>query len=167
MPFQRRQNLHIPLASDGKRLRRRAWLTIRDRVKILRYSHKLMHRKRVTCELHDSYFRSMMIKTCHFNDGRSCIFRWPVMGRDWMGVELLYNSVHRRSRQLRSDELVIRWVGDQKSRKEDAGLRDMSLRGWTPRPLVDQTGSMGKKHGYEHRSSMSIYCSSSYRQPFQ
>ena len=42
--------------------RGRAWLTIWDRVKIPRYSHKLMHRKRVTCELHDSYFRSMTIK---------------------------------------------------------------------------------------------------------
>ena len=42
--------------------RGRAWLTIWDRVKIPRYSHKLMHRKRVTCELHDSCFCSMMIK---------------------------------------------------------------------------------------------------------
>ena len=42
--------------------RGQAWLTIWDRVKIPRYSHKLMHRKRVTCELHDSYFRSMTIK---------------------------------------------------------------------------------------------------------
>ena len=26
------------------------------------HTHKLMHRKRVTCELHDSYFRLMTIK---------------------------------------------------------------------------------------------------------
>ena len=39
-----------------------AWLTIWDRVKIPWYSHKLMHQKRVTCELHDSYFRSVMAK---------------------------------------------------------------------------------------------------------
>ena len=26
------------------------------------YSHRLMHRKRVTCELHDSYFRLIMLK---------------------------------------------------------------------------------------------------------
>ena len=26
------------------------------------YNHRLMHRKRVTCELHDSYFRLMTIK---------------------------------------------------------------------------------------------------------
>ena len=62
MPFQRRRKLHIPLASYGKRLRRRAWLTIWDRVKIPQCSHKLIHRKRMTCELHDSYFSSMMIK---------------------------------------------------------------------------------------------------------
>ena len=68
--------------------RGRAWLTIWDRIKIPRYSHKLMHRKRVTCELHDSYFRSMMIKTCHSKDGGSYIFRWPFMGIDWVGVEL-------------------------------------------------------------------------------
>ena len=59
--------------------RRLAWLTIWDRFNIPRYSHKLMYRKRVTCELHDSYFRSMMIKTCHSKDGGSGIFRWPFM----------------------------------------------------------------------------------------
>ena len=62
IPFQRRRKLHIPLARPGKRLCRRACLTIWDKVKIPRCSHKLMNRKRVTCELHDSYFRSMMIK---------------------------------------------------------------------------------------------------------
>ena len=39
-----------------------AWLTIWYEVKIPRCSHKVMHRKRVTCELHVSYFRSTMIK---------------------------------------------------------------------------------------------------------
>ena len=92
------------------RWRGRAWLTIWDRVKIPRYSHKLMHRKRVTCELHDSYFRSMMIKTCHSKDGGSDIFHWPFMGRDWVGVELLYNSVHRKFNQF----------GDQESWRNDA-----------------------------------------------
>ena len=55
MPFQR-------LLKCIFHWRGRAWLTIWDGVKIPRYSHKLMHRKRVTCELHDSYFRSMTIK---------------------------------------------------------------------------------------------------------
>ena len=54
MPFQRRGSCIF-------HWRRRAWLTIWDKVK----SHgtvRLMHRKGVTCELHDSYFRSMTIK---------------------------------------------------------------------------------------------------------
>ena len=39
-----------------------AWLTIWDKVKIPRCCHKLIHRERVTYELHDSYFCSTMIK---------------------------------------------------------------------------------------------------------
>ena len=138
MPFQRRLKLHIPLASYGKILRRRAWLTIWDRAKIPRYSHKLMYRKRVTCEQHDSYFRSIMIKTCHSKDGGSCIFRWPVMGRDWVDVELLYNAVHRKFNQF----------GEQMSWREDAGLRNMSQRKWSPRPSVEQPRRTGKKRVY-------------------
>ena len=39
------------------------WLTKWDEVKNFPwYTHRLMHRKRVTCELHDSYFRLMTIK---------------------------------------------------------------------------------------------------------
>ena len=40
------------------------WLMKWDKVKkkIPWYTHRLMHRKRVTCELHDSYFRLMTIK---------------------------------------------------------------------------------------------------------
>ena len=47
--------VHIPFA----------WASLADKMgqgKILRYSHRLMHRKRVTCELHNSYFRLMTIK---------------------------------------------------------------------------------------------------------
>ena len=47
MPFQRWQKCIF--CWHGQ-----AWLTIWDRVKIPWCSHKLMHRKRVTCELHDS-----------------------------------------------------------------------------------------------------------------
>ena len=39
------------------------WLMKWDEVKkFLWYTHRLMHRKRVTCELHDSYFRLMTIQ---------------------------------------------------------------------------------------------------------
>ena len=40
----------------------RAWLKRWDKVKIPWYTHRLMHRKRVTCELHDNYFHLMTIK---------------------------------------------------------------------------------------------------------
>ena len=32
------------------------------------YTHRLMHRKRVTCELHNSYFRFDDDPTCHSKD---------------------------------------------------------------------------------------------------
>ena len=86
--------------------RGQAWLTVWDRVKIPRYCHKLMHRKRVTRELYDSYFRSMMIKTCHSKDGGSGIIRCPFMGSGWLGVELLYNSVHRKFKEKKKDTLL-------------------------------------------------------------
>ena len=37
-------------------------LIIWDKVKVPRCHYRVMHRKRVTCELHDSYFRLMTIK---------------------------------------------------------------------------------------------------------
>ena len=43
------------------------------------YTHRLMHWKRVACELHDSYFRLMTIKHAIPK------IEWP--------IELLYNSV--------------------------------------------------------------------------
>ena len=54
-----------------------------------------MHRKRVTCELHDSYFRLMKIKHA-------------IPKIEW-AIELLYNSVKTRSQ----------WVGDQMSQRQD------------------------------------------------
>ena len=84
--------------SDGsyeKKSRRRAWLKKWDKVKIPWYTHRLMHRKRVTCGLHDSYFRLMTIK--HANPKT-----------EW-AIELLYNSVKTGSQ----------WVGEQTSWRED------------------------------------------------
>ena len=83
-----------------------AWLTIWDRVKIPGYSHKLMHRKRVICELHDSYFRSITIKHAIPKTAEVHI-TMSSYGRYWVGVELLYNSVHRKSVSLET-----RRVGD-------------------------------------------------------
>ena len=61
IPFQRWRKWHIPMVSNRKRSRRWACLTIWDKVKVPPCRYKVMHRKRVTCELHDSYFRSMTI----------------------------------------------------------------------------------------------------------
>ena len=72
--------------------------------KIPWYSHRLMPRKRVTCELHDSYFRSMTIKhaiprTAEVThpDGQS----WGDI--EWV-IELLYNLVKTGS-QLVGDQM--------------------------------------------------------------
>ena len=62
-----------------------------------------MHRKRVTCELHDSYFRSMTIK---YTIPRTAEVTHPD-GQSWGdiegAIELLYNSVKTGS-QLVGDE---------------------------------------------------------------
>ena len=76
--------------------------------KIPWYTHRLIHRKRVTCELHDSYFRSMTIKhaiprtaeVTHPDDQS-----WG--GIEWV-IELLYNSVTQEV-----NELEIRLVRDK------------------------------------------------------
>ena len=57
-----------------------------------------MHRKRVTSELHDSYFRLMMIKHAIPK------IVWAIE----LAIELLYNSVETGSQ----------WVGDQRSRSQ-------------------------------------------------
>ena len=104
MPLQRRQKCIFHWLG-------RAWMTVWDRVKIPRYTHRLMHRKRVTYELHDSYFRLMTIKhaiprTAEVThpDGLS----WRDI--EW-AIELLYNSVKTVSQLVwRSDPLVTRCV---------------------------------------------------------
>ena len=65
------------------------------KVKIPWYTHRLMHRKRVTRELHDSYFRLMTIKHA-------------IPKTEWV-IKLLYNSVKTGSQ----------WVGDQRSRRQN------------------------------------------------
>ena len=51
------------------------------------YTHRLMHRKRVTCELHDSYFRLMTIK--HSQSRRKS-------SASWVPVELKIGRSYRR-----------------------------------------------------------------------
>ena len=73
--------------------RGRAGLTIWDRVKIPWYSHKLMHRKRVTCELYDSYFCSMTIKHAIPRTAEVTHPDGQLLGDTEWAIELLYNSV--------------------------------------------------------------------------
>ena len=54
--------------------------------KIPLYSHRLTHRKRVTAELDDSYFRSMMITQA--KDSGSDTSRSPDIGRNCGGVSI-------------------------------------------------------------------------------
>ena len=65
MPFKvmHRRKWHIPMAvRRGNRVGGN-WLMKWDELKKFPwYTHRLMHWKRVTCELYDSYFRLMMIK---------------------------------------------------------------------------------------------------------
>ena len=65
-----------------------------------------------------------MIKTCHSKDGGNYIFCWPFMGRDWVDVELLYNSVHRKFREF--------WRSE--SWKNDVVEKTSTQRGWAPGP---------------------------------
>ena len=101
--------------------RGRPWLTIWDRVKISWYSHKLMHQKRVISARWGS--------NMPFQRRRKCIFRWPVMGRDWVDVELLYNSVHRKFNEFPDQ---TSWGSDavvkaSTQQRESSGPRLISL----------------------------------------
>ena len=100
--------VHIPLA----------WASLADKMgqgKIPRYSHRLMHRKRVTCELHDSYFSLMTIKHA-------------IPKIEW-AIELLYNSVKTGS------QLVF---GDQKLEIRCDRESQHSAESWAPGPPIEQ-----------------------------
>ena len=137
MPFQRQWKWHIPMACYGKKSRRRAGLTIWDKVKIPPCRHKVMHRKRVTCELHDSYFRLMTIKhaipkTAEMTHSDGLLWR----DIEW-AIELLYNSVKTGSQLVwRPDPLVTR-----------CGRGSQHPTEWAPGPSVEQPRRTGKKRG--------------------
>ena len=123
--------VHIPLS----------WASLADKMrqgKILRYSHRLMHQKRVTWGLHDSYFRSMTLKHAI---PRTAEVTHPD-GQPWgdieWAIELLYNSVKTGSQSVwRPDPLVTR-CGRESQRPAE----------WALRPPVEQPKRTGEKHGY-------------------
>ena len=75
--------------------------------KIPRYSHRLMHWKRVTCELHDSYFCLMTIKHAIPRTAEVTHPDGKLWGDTEWAIELLYNSVKTGS------QLVWRPVGEK------------------------------------------------------
>ena len=88
------------MASNRKKLRR--WDLVDEMgqgKKIPWYAHRLMHRKRVTCELHDSYFRLMTIKH-------------DILKIEW-AIEWALNYYITQSRQEVRDQLERdeKWLG--------------------------------------------------------
>ena len=115
--------------------------------KIPWYRHRLMHRKRVTCELHDSYFRLMTIKHA-------------IPKIEW-AIELLYNSVKTGSQ----------WVGDQVTWWQD--VVEKANRKLSPGPLAEHqenekdTTLMALRVGVNMLQFCSVSNSLSHTQPFQ
>ena len=94
------------------------------RGKIPRYSYRLRHRKRVTCELHDSYFRSMTIKHAIPRTAEVTHPDGKLWGDIEWAIELLYNSVKTGSQLVwRSDPLVTR-CGRESLRLSNPGERE-------------------------------------------
>ena len=122
--------------------RGRAWLTIWERVKIPRYSHRLMHRKRVTCELHDSYFRSMTIKHAIPKTAEVHI-PTASYGEILSGRELLYSWVHRKFNQFWRQDMV-----EKASTQQRAGPPGLRL----SNPRQRERNADGHKSGGQYVS---------------
>ena len=102
MSFQRRRKYIF-------HWRGRAWLTIWDKVKIPPCRQKVMHRKRVTCELHDSYFRLMTIKNAIPSTAEVTHSDGQLWGDIEWAIELLYYSVKTGNQSVwRSERLETR-----------------------------------------------------------
>ena len=132
MPFQRRRKgiFHW---------RGRAWLTVWERVKNPRYTHRLMHRKRVTCELYDSYFRLMTIKHAIPKTAEVTHSDGQLWGDIEWAIELLYNSVKTGSQLVwRPDSW--RQVVVEKASSRQKGPSGPPIEFWRPDQLVTRCG---------------------------
>ena len=156
MPFQRRGSCIFHWHG-------RAWLTIWDRGKIPRYSHRLMHRKRVTRELHDSYFRSMTIKHAIPRTAEVTHPDGQLWGDIEWAIELLYNLVKTGSQLVwRRDPLVIRCRrGSSTQQSGPPGLR-LSSPGERERHNTD-----GHKSGVQYVAVFVQSPTPSHTQPFK
>ena len=157
MPFQRRRKCIF-------HWRGRAGLTIWDRVKIARYSHKLMHWKRVTCELHDSYFRSMTIKHAIPRTAEVTHPNGQLWGDTEWAIELLYNSVKTGSQLVLETRSWRKDMVEKASTQQKAG--PLGLRLSNPGERERQT-LMAIKVGVNILKFCSVSNSLSHTQPFQ
>ena len=90
--------------------------------------------KRVTCELYDSYFRSMTIKHAIPRTAEVTHPDGQLWGDIEWAIELLYNLVKTGSQLVwRLDPLVTR-----------CGRESQHLAEWAPRPPVEQPWRMRK-----------------------
>ena len=151
--------MHIPLA----------WASLADKMgqgKIPWYTHRLMHRKRVTCELHDSYFRLMTIKHAILRTAEVTHHDGQSWGDIEGAIELLFNSVKIGSQSVwRPDPLVTRCGRESQLLAES----------WDLWPPVELPWSTRKTQRWWPKEWGSICCSSvrsptpyhTHTQPFQ
>ena len=152
MPF--RKEVTHSNGSYEKKSHRWAWLKKWDKVKIPWYTHRLMHRKRVTCELHDSYFRLMMIKHAFQRLSGQLnyyITRWDRKSVSWRSDELETRcgreSHHPAEGALGTPnwELKISWW-------EDAGMRTCPREAGPPGLRLSSPGEWERHNADGHKS---------------
>ena len=94
----------------------------RGKKKIPWYSHRLTHRKRVTSDLHDSYFRLMTIKHSISK------IAWPIK---W-ALNYYIAQSRQKSRQLSGSQLEKRCGRESHTRPKGLG----ALMSWGPEKLL-------------------------------
>ena len=111
----------------------------RGQGKIPQYSHRLMHRKRVTGELHDSYFRLMTIKHAIQRTAEETHSDDQLWGDIEWTIELLYNLGKTGSQLVwRPDQLETRGGRESQHPAEGAlGTPDWTV--WRLVQFGDQT----------------------------
>ena len=145
MPFQRRRKCIFHWCG-------RTWLTIWDRVKIPQYSHRLMHQKRVTCELHNSYFRLMTIKHAIPKTGEVTHSDGQFLGDIEWAIELLYNSVKTGSHLVWKRDAVEKASTQQKGPWEPTVNEFGDRRVWT-QDVVEKSSTQQRAGSPGHRLS--------------
>ena len=131
--------------------------------KIPWYTHRLMHRKRVTSELHNSYFRLMAIKHAipkigwaidwvlnyYITLSRQLEMSWRIYRRDVVGKATLGRRGPRDPRLSFRDQLVIRCSNESHHPAES----------WASGPPVEQPWRTKKTQRWRPLEWGSMYCS--------